>query len=152
MVAAIQHNYKISAFKGKWVHWRITITAENITCACQSKYVCKYAVGYSTQLLLFTFINSCIVDTCFSCNKTSLSLLFLFCFTVLMSLITIVICYFTQFRRKMVSYRDWYGNVDILELCFESISYDLVMIYKIRNALGKEIQVLNNIWWISLVL
>lgn len=45
----------------------------------------------------------------------------------------------------MVSYRDWYGNVDILELCFESISYDLVVIYKIRHALGKEFQVLTNI-------
>lgn len=43
---------------------------------------------------------------------------------------------------QMVSYCDWYGNVDILELCFESIPYDLVVIYKIQNELGKEIQVL----------
>lgn len=52
----------------------------------------------------------------------------------------------------MVPYYDWYGNMDIFELCFEFIPYDLVVIYKIRNALGKEIQVLTNIWWFSLVL
>lgn len=41
MVAAIQHNYKISAFKGKWIHCKLTILAENITCARQNK--CTFA-------------------------------------------------------------------------------------------------------------
>lgn len=141
MVAAIQHNYKISAFKGKWVHWKLTIIAENITCASQSKYISKYSAGYSTQLLLFKLTNSCIIDTCLSWNRTSLSLLLLFHLakTVLLSSKAFVMCYFTEFRRKMVSYHDWYGNVDILELYFDSIPYVLVIINKIRNALGKKI-------------
>lgn len=99
------------------------------------------------QLLLFKLTNSCIIDTYLSWNRTSLSLLFLFCLagTVLLSLVILMMCYFTEFRRKIVSYHDWYGNVDTLELYFDSIPCVLAVINKSRNALGKNNKVLTNI-------
>lgn len=141
MVAAIQHNYKISAFKGKWVHLKLSVLAENITCAFQSKYMYKYTVGYSMQLT-----NSCVVDTCLSWNRASLSLLFSLAGTGLLFLTTLVMCYFTEFRGKMVSSHDWYGNVDTLEPYFDSVPCGIVLLNKIRNILGKKTITVVNIW------
>ncbi|KAK2511456.1 hypothetical protein Q9233_016983 [Columba guinea] len=52
----------------------------------------------------------------------------------------LVMCYFNEFRGKIVSYCDWYGNVDILELYFDSIPYVLLIINKTRNALENTLK------------
>lgn len=48
-------------------------------------------------------------------------------------------CCFTEFRGK-ISSRDWYCNVDTLELYFDSIPCGGVLLNKIRNDWTKKLK------------